>query len=215
VGRGWAGAWPRGWRTAHSRRWSESQDRCTRGLGARSRLAGESRRRGEQRTGTGAAAARFTAGTGCSSGRRQRPSRHQCPSHTEEAPGSSPVSVERTMAPRKNAKGGGGNSSSSGSGSGSTSTASSGGGSSSSSGARRGQSPCRPGPWGWEPGRCGCSGCFSSSLRVAPPFRAWGGGRARRALRAAGLARRGPPGHAGEPLSGNASPAGRSRDGGY
>lgn len=60
------------------------------------------------------------------------------------------------MAPRKNAKGGGGNSSSSGSGSGSGSPSTGSSGSSSSPGARRGQSPRRPGPGcGREPGgRC-------------------------------------------------------------
>lgn len=60
------------------------------------------------------------------------------------------------MASRKNAKGGGGNSSSSGSGSGSGSPSTGSSGSSSSPGARRGQSPRRPGPGcGREPGgRC-------------------------------------------------------------
>lgn len=72
------------------------------------------------------------------------------------------------MAPRKNAKGGGGNSSSSGSGSGSGSGSPSTGssGSSSSPGARRGQSPRRPGPGcGREPGgRC------RSGLILRPPL---------------------------------------------
>lgn len=72
------------------------------------------------------------------------------------------------MASRKNAKGGGGNSSSSGSGSGSGSPSTGSSGSSSSPGARRGQSPRRPGPGcGREPGGR-CRLVWSSVHRSSP-----------------------------------------------